>query len=77
MENPLFFDLTAESPVVQHFGGMYCLHLQSQTLKQTNRKLDPKHGSTTISARYWKTPTRLHDFPSEKIIFFTVLFKFL
>jgi hypothetical protein len=29
MESPLFLDLMQGSPVgVQHFGGMYCLHLQ-------------------------------------------------
>jgi hypothetical protein len=34
IENPFFFDLMAESQVGvrQHFGGMYCLHLQGQRL---------------------------------------------
>jgi hypothetical protein len=61
----LRFERRKLSRVCQHFGGMYCLHLQ------------PKHGSTTISARYRKTSARPHDIPSEKIMFFTVLFKFL
>jgi hypothetical protein len=30
MESPLFWDLMQGSPVVQHFGIMYCLHLQGQ-----------------------------------------------